>query len=150
MSAVGELQNLEWYSGVPRSIRTPVWIGALLVALAFGGFGTWSATAPLSAAAASASFSRAARLVKVDFVAPPEPVGRNTVHALQSGFVFGFAGQIDGIVGRIRSQIGESARVVATGGLAGLIAPHSETIELVDPDLTLDGLRLVWERNQDA
>jgi len=50
MSAVGELQNLEWYSGVPRSIRTPVWIGALLVALAFGGFGTWSATAPLSAA----------------------------------------------------------------------------------------------------
>jgi type III pantothenate kinase len=108
------------------------------------------AIAPGIETSMDALFSRAARLVKVDFVAPPEPVGRNTVHALQSGFVFGFAGQIDGIVGRIRSQIGESARVVATGGLAGLIAPHSETIELVDPDLTLDGLRLVWERNQDA
>lgn len=107
------------------------------------------AIAPGIETSMDALFARAARLVKVDFAAPPEPVGRNTVHALQSGFVFGFAGQIDGIVGRIRAQIGETARVVATGGLASLIAPHAETIELVDPDLTLDGLRLVWERNQD-
>ena len=108
------------------------------------------AIAPGMETSMDALFARAARLVKVDFAAPPEPVGRNTVHALQSGFVFGFAGQIDGIVGRIRGEIGANARVVATGGLASLIAPHAETIELVDPDLTLEGLRLVWERNQDT
>ena len=108
------------------------------------------AIAPGIETSMDALFTRAARLVKVDFIAPPEPVGRNTVHALQSGFVFGFAGQIDGIVGRIRSQIGVGAKIIATGGLASLIAPHSETIETVDPDLTLNGLRLVWERNQDA
>ncbi len=108
------------------------------------------AIAPGVETSMDALFARAARLVKVDFVAPPEPIGSNTVHALQSGFVFGFAGQTDGIVGRIRAQIGTGARVVATGGLASLIAPHSETIDLVDVDLTLDGVRMLWEHNQDT
>ena len=64
--------------------------------------------------------------------------------SLQSGVVYGFAGQVDGIVAAIRRELGVAAPVVATGGLAGLIAPHSEAIETVDPFLTLDGLRLVW------
>jgi type III pantothenate kinase len=94
-----------------------------------------------------ALFARAARLVKVDFVEPPSVIGKTTVAGLQSGLVYGFAGQVDGIVRRVRGEIGETAPVVATGGLAELIAPHAETIDHVDPLLTLEGLRLVWELN---
>jgi type III pantothenate kinase len=94
-----------------------------------------------------ALFSRAARLVKVDYAAPPIVIGKTTVGGLQSGLVYGFAGQVDGIVGRIREELGAEARAIATGGLADLVAPHSRTIEHVDPFLTLDGLRLVWELN---
>jgi type III pantothenate kinase len=96
-----------------------------------------------------ALFSRAARLVKVDFVEPPSAIGKTTSTALQSGVVYGFAGQVDGIAAAIREELGVDAPVVATGGLAGLIAPHSKTISRIDPMLTLDGLRIVWERNQD-
>jgi type III pantothenate kinase len=96
----------------------------------------------------NALFERAARLVKVDFVAPETAIGKTTESALRSGLVFGFAGQVDGIVERIRAELGdESAPVVATGGLAELIAPHTATIGKVDPFLTLEGLRLVWDLN---
>jgi type III pantothenate kinase len=95
-----------------------------------------------------ALFARAARLVKVDFAAPPTVIGKTTVGGLQSGLVYGFAGQVDGIVGRIRQELGVEAQTVATGGLAELIAPHAATLERVDPFLTLDGLRIVWLRNQ--
>ena len=95
-----------------------------------------------------ALFARAARLVEVDYAVPASVIGKTTVGGLQSGLVYGFAGQVDGIVGRIREELGAEARVVATGGLADLVAPHSQTIELVDGFLTLEGLRLVWELNK--
>jgi type III pantothenate kinase len=95
-----------------------------------------------------ALFERAARLRKVDFVEPPSVIGKTTVAALQSGVVYGFAGQVDGIVTAIRRELGTDARAIGTGGLAELIYPHANTIEQVDPFLTLEGLRLVWERNR--
>jgi type III pantothenate kinase len=94
-----------------------------------------------------ALFARAARLVKVDFAAPASVIGKTTVGGLQSGLVYGFAGQVDGIVDRIRAELGVEAQTVATGGLADLIAPHARTLDRVDPHLTLEGLRLVWSRN---
>jgi type III pantothenate kinase len=94
-----------------------------------------------------ALFARAARLFRVDFSEPPTVIGKTTGAALQSGLVYGFAGQVDAIVARIRTELGDQAPTVATGGLADLIVPHSETLEKVDPDLTLEGLRLVWMRN---
>jgi type III pantothenate kinase len=99
----------------------------------------------------AALFQRAARLPTVPFAAPERVISQTTVAALQSGLVYGFAGQVDAIVERIRAELGApTAIVVATGGLADLIAPHTKTIDAVDPELTLQGLRLVWEKNHPA
>ena len=96
-----------------------------------------------------ALFARAARLVRIPLEAPEHVIGKTTTQGLQSGMVYGFAGQVDAIVDRIRGELGEpDAPVVATGGLADLIAPHTRAITVVDPELTLQGLRLVWARNR--
>jgi pantothenate kinase type III len=96
---------------------------------------------------AEALFSRAARLSRVELAVPPKVVGRNPVHSMQSGIVFGYAGLVDGLCARLKAELGYPCRVVATGGLARLIAPESSAIEAVDDDLTLTGLRLLFERN---
>ena len=95
-----------------------------------------------------ALFSRAARLFKVDFVEPETVIAKNTASSLQSGLVYGFAGQVDGIVERIREDLRAEAQTIATGGLADLIVPHARTLETIDPFLTLEGVRIVWERNR--
>jgi len=91
---------------------------------------------------------RAAKLPKVDLVAPESVIGKTTQASIQSGIVFGFAGAIDAISRRIAAELGDEAEFIATGGLAGSIAPYCETIDTVDELLTLTGLRLIWEMNE--
>jgi type III pantothenate kinase len=96
-----------------------------------------------------ALYERAAKLPKVELAQPRSLIGKSTVEAIRSGIVFGFAGQVDGIVGRLRNELGSGTKVIATGGLAAALVPAvQETIDEVDDLLTLTGLRLIWERNQ--
>jgi type III pantothenate kinase len=96
---------------------------------------------------ADALFSRAARLHRVEIALPPRVVGRNPVHSMQSGIVYGYAGLVDGLCARLKRELAYPCRVIATGGLARLIAPQTEAIEEVDDNLTLTGLRIIFERN---
>lgn len=97
---------------------------------------------------ADALFSRAAKLPRVEIARPPKVIGRNTQHSMQSGIVFGYVGLVDGLVDRIVDEMGlASCAVIATGGLARVIAPLSRTVQDVDDDLTLSGLRILFERN---
>lgn len=95
--------------------------------------------------------ARAAQLRKVELVAPRSPIGKNTVESLQSGILYGFAGQVDGMVRRLSAVLDpddpEGVHVIATGGLASLVIDHSETVTRYEPELTLVGLRLIFERN---
>ena len=104
------------------------------------------AIAPGIATAAEALTTRAARLFRVDLVRPRAAIGRNTVTNIQSGIIYGYAGLVDGLVERMRSEMEGSPRVIATGGLVGLIQDISRSIELVNPHLTLEGLRIAYER----
>jgi len=106
--------------------------------------------APGLGIAADALFERAAKLYPVDFAKPKQVVGRNTVHAIQSGLYYGYVALVDGLVTRIEKENRVKARVIATGGFAPLLAPESETIEEVDEFLTLCGLRLIYDRNAES
>jgi len=103
--------------------------------------------APGLGIASDALFERAARLYRVELTKPPGVVGRNTVHAIQSGLVYGYVALVDGLVTRIQKENHVTARVIATGGFVSLLVPESATIHEVDEFLTLDGLRLIYERN---
>lgn len=106
------------------------------------------AIAPGIHIATNALFSNAAKLPRVELVKPPSVIGKNTIHSMQSGIIYGFVGQVDNIVRRMQEEMLGQVKVIATGGLAELIAKESATIDHVDPFLTLTGLRLVYEKNK--
>ncbi|MFB0559567.1 MAG: type III pantothenate kinase [Dehalococcoidales bacterium] len=107
------------------------------------------AIAPGLNIAAESLFNRAAMLPRVELTRPKQAIGTNTITAMQSGIVFGYVGLVEGIVARIRQELGEKAKVVATGGYAELIAKETPVIDIVNPDLTLIGLRLIYQMNRD-
>ncbi len=106
------------------------------------------AIAPGIGIAAQALFQRTAKLPRVDLVRPPAAIGRNTVHAIQSGLLFGYVGLVEGMVARFREELGPDMKVIGTGGQADLIARETRVIEILAPWLTLDGLRMIHEMNQ--
>lgn len=108
------------------------------------------AIAPGITISADALYARAAKLPRVELVRPRSVIGRNTIASMQSGLLYGYVGLVDGLVGRMREEISFPVRVIATGGLAPLLAPESSTIEMLDEMLTLTGLNILYYRNQES
>jgi type III pantothenate kinase len=135
--------------------------GTPCIVVDFGTATTWDAInrngeylggtiAPGVEISADALFHHAARLSRVELVPPDNPVGRNTVESIQSGIIYGTAGQVDRLVEMFKLELGEDAYVVATGGLAEVVVGECRTVNVADPLLTLDGLKLIYERNIEA
>ena len=106
------------------------------------------AIAPGIGIAAEALFLHTAKLPRVDLQRPPAAIGRNTVHAMQSGLLFGYVSLVEGMVARFRSELGPAMKVIATGGLAEVVAKETSVLQIIAPWLTLDGLRIIWDINQ--
>jgi type III pantothenate kinase len=114
-----------------------------------GGEYIGGAIAPGIGISADALFRLAARLYQVELVRPPKVIGKNTVHYMQSGLILGYAGLVEGLVRRMHTELGMACPVVATGGLADVIAGETDAITLVEPYLTLEGIRLIYEMNRE-
>jgi type III pantothenate kinase len=144
---------------VVNAVAAYAWAGEGVIVVDFGTATTFDCVTPKGEylggviapgieISAEALFSRASRLHRVEIVRPERVVGRNTQATMQSGIVFGYAGLVDGLTARLKAELEFPCRVVATGGLAALIAPETSSIEHVDNHLTLTGLRLIHERNR--
>lgn len=134
-------------------------LGAPVIAVDFGTATTWDCVSaqgeylggvifPGIHVAMEALFERASMLHRVEFARPKSVIGRTTTAALQSGMLYGYAGIVDSMIARIRGELGAEARVVATGGLAGRVAAECSSIDRVEPFLTLEGLRIIYEKNR--
>jgi type III pantothenate kinase len=134
-------------------------VGAPAIIIGFGTATTFSAIsaegdfegvaiAPGIISSGDSLFRSTATLPRVALARPESAIGRNTIRSLQAGLVFGFAGLVEGVVTRMQAELGGSARVIATGGVAALIAPETKVIEVVEPNLALIGLRLLYQLNQ--
>ncbi|OFV80438.1 MAG: pantothenate kinase [Acidobacteria bacterium RBG_13_68_16] len=160
-------------SGMPLKVETPLELGAdrlcnsvaafaehggPCVVVDFGTASTWDVVskkgeflggviAPGLEIAAEALFSRAAKLPRIELAAPPRVIGKGTVDSMQAGLVYGYVGLVEGLTSRVLAELG-GGTVVATGGLAPVIARYTKIFDVVDEDLTLKGLRLLWERNR--
>jgi type III pantothenate kinase len=108
------------------------------------------AIAPGLAVSMEALFQKASKLPRVEILKPPTIIAKNTVNSMQAGIFYGYVGLVDGIVARMKAESKDNAKVIATGGLAGLIAPESKTVEAVEEFLTLEGLRILYERNRES
>jgi type III pantothenate kinase len=97
--------------------------------------------------ATEALFVRAAKLPRIDLQRPPSVIGRNTVHAMQAGLLFGYVSMVEGMVERFRKELGNDMKVIATGGLSAIIAQETDVIQIIAPWLTLEGLRILWDLN---
>ncbi len=106
------------------------------------------AIAPGIGIGAEALYQRTAKLPRVDIQKPPSVIGRNTVHSIQSGLFYGYIAMVEGMVGRFRGELGPAMKVIATGGLAEIVAGETPAIQILAPWLTLDGLRIIWEMNK--
>ncbi len=135
--------------GVPACV-VDFGTGTTFDAVAADGDYLGGAIAPGIGIAAQALFERTAKLPRVDLTRPPSAIGRNTVHSMQSGLLFGYVGLVEGMVARFKAELGPDTRVVATGGLAEIIASETDAIDVVDPWLTLHGLRIVYALNRPA
>ena len=141
------------YEKFGRSAATPIVVVDFGTATTFDAISAkgeylGGAICPGVTISADALFQRAARLPRIDVRKPARIVGRTTVGAMESGLFWGYVGMVEGLVRRMSDELGGSAVCVATGGLADMIAPETPLIQHVDADLTLQGLRIVWQRNQ--
>jgi type III pantothenate kinase len=106
------------------------------------------AIAPGIGIAAEALFQRTAKLPRVDLQKPPSVIGRNTVHSMQSGLLYGYVGLVEGMVARFKQELGPKMNVIATGGLAEVVANETKVLQIIAPWLTLDGLQIIWDMNR--
>lgn len=144
---------------IVNAVAAYEWMGGPVIAVDFGTATTFDCVSdkgeyvggaifPGVLVSMEALFERAAMLRRVELSPPRSAIGKTTTHAVQSGMLYGYAGMVDAMVERIRGELGASARVIATGGLAGRIAGETRSIERVEPFLTLEGLRMIFERNR--
>src|SRR5512143_384480 len=144
---------------IVNAVAAKALYGAPAIVIDFGTATTWDivnadgdyiggAIAPGVGISAEALAARTARLHRIELTFPPSAIGKNTDSAMRVGILFGYVAMVEGLTRRIQAELGGTAHVIATGGLAGVIAAQTKVIEVVDADLTLEGLRRLWERNR--